>query len=49
VRYVDAGYVIGLGGVALYAVTLALRRRRLERAAAVAERDPTRVTQAPDG
>ncbi len=33
-RYVDAGYVIALGALALYAVVLLLRHRRLERAAA---------------
>ena len=48
-RYVDAGYVIGLGGVVLYAVTLAVRRRRLERAATVAERDAASATHATDG
>lgn len=31
--YVDAGYTIALGSMALYAVSLVLRRRRLERAA----------------
>lgn len=31
-RYVDAGYAIGLGSIALYAVSLFWRRRRLERA-----------------
>jgi len=49
VRYVDAGYVIGLGGVFLYAVTLAVRRRRLERAAMVAECDAAGAAQATDG
>lgn len=33
-RYVDAGYVIALAVLALYAVSLIARRRRLERAAA---------------
>lgn len=37
-RYVDAGYTIALFALALYAVTLVLRRRRLTRAAALAER-----------
>lgn len=32
-RYVDAGYVIALAVLALYAAVLVLRRRRLERAA----------------
>jgi hypothetical protein len=31
--YVQAGYVVALGGVALYAAGLVLRRRRWERAA----------------
>lgn len=31
--YVDAGYAIGLGTLALYALTLVVRRRRLVRAA----------------
>ncbi len=30
--YVDAGYAVALSGLALYAVTLVLRRRRWERA-----------------
>jgi hypothetical protein len=34
-RYVDAGYAICLGALALYAAGLAFRRRRLERAATV--------------
>lgn len=33
-KYVDAGYAIGLGSLALYAVSLVLRRRHAERAAA---------------
>lgn len=33
--YVDAGYAICLGVLALYGAGLVLRRRRLERAAAV--------------
>lgn len=37
--YVDAGYAIALTVLALYAVSLILRRRRLERAAAVLDRD----------
>jgi hypothetical protein len=32
VSYVDAGYAIGLTTLAVYAVSLMLRRRRLERA-----------------
>ncbi len=32
-RYVDAGYVIALSVLALYALSLFVRRRRLERAA----------------
>jgi hypothetical protein len=38
VKYVDAGYVICLTVLFLYAVGLVLRRRRLARAVAVAER-----------
>jgi hypothetical protein len=34
VRYVDAGYVIALVVLALYALSLIARRRRVERAAA---------------
>ncbi len=37
--YVDAGYGIALGVLFVYAVGLIVRRRRLERAAAVAARD----------
>jgi uncharacterized protein (TIGR03382 family) len=33
VRYVDAGYAIALAVLALYALSLLARRRRLERAA----------------
>lgn len=36
--YVDAGYAIALVVLTLYAVSLVLRRRRLTRAAARAER-----------
>ncbi len=32
--YIDAGYIVALGVLAVYGVTLALRRRRLERAVA---------------
>ena len=42
-RYVDAGYVIALGALALYAMALVVRRRRAERAArawAGADRTP---------
>lgn len=38
--YVDAGYAICLGVLSVYAVSLVARRRRLERAAAVAEERP---------
>jgi hypothetical protein len=40
-NYVDAGYVVALGGSFLYAVVLVWRRRRFERAVAVAARDAT--------
>jgi len=33
VRYVDAGYIIALSVLFVYAVSLVLRHRRLERAA----------------
>jgi hypothetical protein len=39
VRYVDAGYVIALSVIALYAAGLIARRRRLTRAVARAERE----------
>ncbi|MDA8076600.1 MAG: hypothetical protein M0Z40_15485 [Actinomycetota bacterium] len=35
--YVDAGYAIALGVLALYSLSLLLRRRRLERAASRAD------------
>jgi len=31
-KYIDAGYIIGLGVIFLYSVSLIVRRRRLERA-----------------
>jgi hypothetical protein len=37
VRYVDAGYIIALATLFVYGVGLALRRRRWERARAVAQ------------
>jgi hypothetical protein len=46
VSYVDAGYVIGLTVLAIYALSLVLRRRRLERAVAASRHDATPV---PDG
>ncbi len=39
--YIDAGYSIGLGVLFFFSVGLVLRRRRLERAVAVARRDET--------
>ena len=33
-RYIDAGYAVALATLATYAVSLVLRRRRLERLAA---------------
>lgn len=33
-KYVDAGYVVALGTLFFYALSLAARRRRLERTAA---------------
>jgi hypothetical protein len=41
VKYVDAGYVICLTVLFLYAVGLVLRRRRLARAVVAAERPVT--------
>ncbi len=38
-NYVDAGYISALGIMFVYAVGLGLRRRRWERAGAVAQRD----------
>jgi hypothetical protein len=38
-NYVDAGYAIGLGVLAIYTVSLIVRRRRLTRAVARIERD----------
>jgi len=38
VSYVDAGYAVALGGVALYALSLVVRRRRWERALKMSER-----------
>jgi hypothetical protein len=37
VSYVDAGYVVAVGGTALYALSLVLRRRRWERALRASE------------
>lgn len=38
--YVDAGYVVTFVVLFLYSLSLVLRRRRLEHAVAVIERDP---------
>ena len=35
--YVDAGYIVAIGGSFLYGLSLFLRRRRLERAVRVQE------------
>jgi hypothetical protein len=40
VNYVDAGYVVALSTLFVYAISLALRRRRWERALAVKESTP---------
>jgi len=40
VSYVDAGYVVTFVVLSAYALGLVLRRRRLERAVALAEREP---------
>lgn len=39
--YVDAGYAIALGTLAVYAVTLVMRRRRLERSVRRLESPPS--------
>jgi hypothetical protein len=39
VSYVDAGYLIGIGGIFLYALSLLGRHRRLARAVQRVERD----------
>lgn len=39
-RYVDAGYIVALGGTFLYGLSLSLRRRRWERALRVKEAAP---------
>ncbi len=44
--YVDAGYVVAIGGTFVYAVSLVLRRRRWERALRAS--DATVVPVAPD-
>jgi hypothetical protein len=41
VRYIDAGYAIALGVLAVYAVVLVRRRHRLERAASRAHEHPS--------
>ncbi len=53
-RYVDAGYVVVLGALFLYAVQLAWRRRRLTRAVArvtgtwpTTDRDPVGTSPSP--
>lgn len=38
-RYVDAGYVIALSVLALYALSLVVRHRRLSRSATIAPKD----------
>jgi len=40
VSYVDAGYAIGLSTLFLYALSLVVRRRRLERRVEVSRPDP---------
>ena len=39
-RYVDAGYIVAVGGSFLYGLSLFLRRRRWERALRVMESTP---------
>ena len=38
--YVDAGYIVAIGGSVLYGLSLFLRRRRLERALRLKESTP---------
>jgi hypothetical protein len=40
VSYVDAGYIVAIGGSFLYGLSLFLRRRRWERALRVRESTP---------
>jgi hypothetical protein len=40
VSYVDAGYLVAIGGSFLYGLSLFLRRRRWERALAVMDSTP---------
>jgi hypothetical protein len=49
VNYVDAGYAVALGSLGAYALALALRRRRWERALkTVRTETPTPATAADD-
>jgi hypothetical protein len=43
-KYIDAGYIIGLSTLFCYAVSLVFRSRRLERAAKIAQRDDALVS-----
>ena len=47
-RYVDAGYAIALATLFVYAISLVIRRRRLERALAVKESTPQQGAAARD-
>jgi hypothetical protein len=49
VSYVDAGYVIALAVLFVYAVGLGLRRRRWERALKVAQASPPPDASVTDG
>jgi len=49
VSYVDAGYVVTFVVLSAYALGLVLRRRRLERAVALAERERPARPGAPEG
>jgi hypothetical protein len=48
-RYVDAGYVAALGTMFVYAISLAVRRRRWERALAVSQASEIPDAAADDG
>jgi hypothetical protein len=45
-RYVDAGYIVAVGGSFAYGLSLFLRRRRWERALRVRESTPDEVAAA---
>ena len=48
-NYVDAGYAIALAALFLYAINLAVRRRRWERALKMSQPSSPRLPAAGDG